>query len=336
MEDMLNFNINKKMEKKERKMKLNKKTIILLIILIVAVIIVVSIVSKHKNIVTEEYLGNISNLGLVVENENYTFYNKYEDGIVKIKGDTEYKITNETAYSMQMLGDNIYYLGNSDDGNLYIKRVKTNGDGKEIIKEVQTSLSKFYIANDEIYYAPNGSKKGISKISIETKEETQIFSATVKDFEVINEKLYYTDNLGILYKSNLDGTNVETLLSDEITEFQVYNGWIYYYNESDNTLNKLKIDGSEKKVITDKLKSFTFNICKNKIYFYDPDERTICSMNLDGSNIKTIIEISSNKTKINLTSNDEIYYLDTAKDAGSNYQMCRVKTNGGSLKEIKY
>jgi hypothetical protein len=59
-------------------------------------------------------------------------------------------------------------------------------------------------------------------------------------------------------------------------------------------------------------------------------------MNLDGSNIKTIVEISSNKTKINLTSNGEIYYLDTSKDSSTNYQMYRVKTNGEKLKEITY
>jgi hypothetical protein len=324
------------MEKKEQKIKLNKKVATVLIILIIAVIIVSLNVSKRNTINKDELLGNISNLGLVAENENYIFYNKYEEGIVKIKNNKEYQITSETAYSMQILGDSIYYLGNSDNGKLYIKSVKMNGDGKEIIKEVQTSLSKFYIADDDIYYAPNGSNKGISKISIETKAETQIFSATVKDFAVINKEIYYTDNLGILYKSNLDGSNEEVLLNDEITEFQVYNNWIYYYNESDNTLNKLKIDGSEKATITNKLKSFTFNIYKNKIYFYDPDERTICSMNLDGSNIKTIVEISSNKTKINLTSNGEIYYLDTSKDSSTNYQMYRVKTNGEKLKEITY
>ena len=84
---------------------MNRKTF--LIIAIIAVVLIV-IGSNGKN--KETILGNISNLGLVTENTDSIFYNKYEKGIVKVKGNKEYQITNETAYSMQLVGDYIYYL----------------------------------------------------------------------------------------------------------------------------------------------------------------------------------------------------------------------------------
>ena len=55
-------------------------------------------------------MGNYANMGLAVEKDGVIYYNKYEKGIVKVKGGKEYQITDETAYSMTVYNDEIYYL----------------------------------------------------------------------------------------------------------------------------------------------------------------------------------------------------------------------------------
>lgn len=318
--------------------KQNKKVAVIISIIALAVIIIAIIVAEvaSKDKTNATILGNISNLGLVTENSDSIFYNKYEKGIVKVKGNKEYQITNETAYSMQMVGDYIYYLTKGENNSLLIKKVKTNGDELSTVKEIQTTISKFYIVDNVIYYANLGESSGLSKISINTNAETMICEDNIEDFVVTSSSIYYTDDFGYLYSMNLSGTDKKTLLNDEITEFQVYEDWIYYYKESESFLSRIKIDGSERETVTDKINSYIFNIYKDKIYFYDLENSNISSIGINGKNLKVITEIKTNKTRINLTTNGQIYYLDASSGDNNIYQMYRIGINGGNLNEIKY
>ena len=85
------------------------------------------------------------------------------------------------------------------------------------------------------------------------------------------------------------------------------------------------------------LKSSVFVWIKKDIcYFYDSENSNISSIGINGKNLKIITEIKTNKTRINLTTNGQIYYLDATSGDNNIYQMYRIGTNGGKLKEIKY
>lgn len=323
------------MEKKvEKNKKLNKKAVALIVAIVIIAFCTVAITINSNNKTNKgDVNGNLSNLGLVTESDGVVFYNKYENGIVKVKGNKEYQITNETAYSMQVVDDYIYYLTKGESNKLLIKKVKTNGDKLSTEKEIQTSISKFFVVDNAIYYV---NQSGISKIMCDTKEENLICQDKVEDFAVDNNTIYYTDDFGYLYSMNLGGTDKKTLLNDEITEFQVYDGWIYYYKQSENYLSKINIDGSENDTVTDKVNSYIFNIYKGKIYFYDSEKSNISCIGINGKNLEVITKIKTNKTRINLTSNGDIYYLDASNGENNIYQMYRIGTNGRKLNEIKY
>mgnify|MGYP004454253507 FL=1 len=323
------------MEKKvEKNKKLNKKAVALIVAIVIIAFCTVAITINSNNKNNKgDVNGNLSNLGLVTESDGVVFYNKYENGIVKVKGNKEYQITNETAYSMQVVDDYIYYLTKGESNKLLIKKVKTNGDKLSTEKEIQTSISKFFVVDNAIYYV---NQSGISKIMCDTKEENLICQDKVEDFAVDNNTIYYTDDFGYLYSMNLGGTDKKTILNDEITEFQVYDGWIYYYKQSENYLSKINIDGSENDTVTDKVNSYIFNIYKGKIYFYDSEKSNISCIGINGKNLEVITKIKTNKTRINLTSNGDIYYLDASNGENNIYQMYRIGTNGRKLNEIKY
>ena len=75
---------------------------------------------------------------------------------------------------------------------------------------------------------------------------------------------------------------------------------------------------------------------KDKIYFYDSENSNISCISTNGKNLKVITEIKTNKTKINLTTNGELYYLNASNGDNNIYQMYRISTNGAKLNEIKY
>ena len=121
------------MENNKSKLKLNKKHLCILIILTIICILIV----------------------LAYEDNNVVYYNKYDKRIVKIKGGKEYQITDESASSITVIGDTIYYLTVSSSNTIDLKSVKTNGDALTNIKTLYTPVSKFYIEDGYLYYITN-------------------------------------------------------------------------------------------------------------------------------------------------------------------------------------
>lgn len=326
-------------EKQEKKtFKINKKIIfgvIFNVILIAMIVITFFVISNRKRANSE--LGNISNMGLAASNDEGVFYNKYEEGIVKVKGLEESKITNETAYSINLVGDDIYYLSVGDTSNISIKKVKTNGSGMATIKTIHTSISKMYVENNYIYYATNDNNGGIAKLGLDGNDEKTIISSEIRDFEVVDGKIYFSNRTGDLFVSNVNGVELQKITPENTTikEFQVHEEWVYYYNEDENALYKVKVDGSSNQLLSQYVKTNIFNVSKNRIYFFDEENKKISSVSFDGDNYKEIVSISTNKTKINVVG-DTIYYLDASNNEAKIYQMYRVKTNGSSAKTIEY
>lgn len=324
------------MVEKKKSVKLNKKTIMIIvaIILIISIALTMFAISGKRKMNGE--LGNISNMGLAASGDGAIFYNKYEDGIVKVKGFEEFQITNETAYGINVVGEDVYFLSVGDTSNINIKSVKTNGNELKTIKTVKTSISKIYVVDNYIYYATNGEQDGIAKLSLDGTQENIITAGEIKDFEVIDGKIYFSDKMGNMYKMNTNGGELTKIEVDySIKEFQVKNNYIYYFNETDKNLCKIKDDGSNNEVVSEYINSDTFNITENKIYFFDKEAKKIASVNLNGGNYKEIVDIATNNTKINIVY-DTIYYLDKSENESKIYQMYRVKTNGGIAKTIEY
>lgn len=332
----INLNQNSNQTQKKQ-IKLSKKRIIAIVIAIVLIISIVitgfALFGKRK---MNGELGNLSNLGLAASGDGSIFYNKYEDGIVKVKGFDEFQITDETAYGINVIGEDVYYLCVNDPSNIAIKKVKTNGNELRTIKNVKTSISKIYVADGYIYYATTDVQDGIAKLAADGSKETVITASEIADFEVIDGKIYFSNKMGIMYKMNTNGSELTKIeLDNIIKEFQIKDDYIYYFNEDSKNLCRVKDDGSGAEVVSEYVNSATFNIAKNKIFFFDKENKKIASVDMNGGNYKEIVGISTNNTKINVI-DDVIYYLDASTNESKIYQMYRVKTNGGKAKSIEY
>ncbi|AOY76552.1 DUF5050 domain-containing protein [Clostridium formicaceticum] len=82
-------------------------------------------------------------------------------------------------------------------------------------EEVYLLASRYPIENNDL--------NKIYKINLNTNTTTRITDFAVRDFKIINNKLYYVkDADAYLYTSNLDGTNEHKLSDHQVAE---YNGW---------------------------------------------------------------------------------------------------------------
>ncbi len=316
------------------------KNVIIAILLIILVIICSAIITILTRVSTSNEIpvSNLSNLGLVVQDGEYVYYNKYNNGIFKSKGSEETQITEEPAYSIQINDNQLYYLAVSSEHNICIKKTDLNGENTTLVKLISTSINKFFIQDDFLYYASNMSNSGIVKLDLKSKAEQNIVNANIKDFELLDNTIYYTDDLGYLYSLEVNSLDRKTIFAGaNITEFQVYKGKVFYYDAKENALMVGKIvENSTPTKLSSEVNSAYFNVYNNKIYFYNPSEKYIKSSTIDGKLVRQIISINANSTRINITQDGKLYYLDTPKSGKTNFELHRILENGLKTKDIEY
>lgn len=332
------------MERKKVNNKLFLRRIIVVIVLIIAVTIVLfGIVKLFKSILgKEKVVGNLNNRGLALEIGNETYYNKYEKGIIKVKGSREYELTEETAYSMTYYKNKIYYLTVSSSNTIDLKSIDTNGENLTFIETLITPISKFYIDDGYLYYVTNKDVTGISKLELESGKESILNTANVQDFVLDNKTIYYTDNVGYLYSVNIDGTNnIDVSRKYLINKIQILDKWIYYYdsNSSSETgpsgLYKIKKDGTSRTLVSENVKNEFYNITNKGIYYFNSSDKKIYKTDFKGKKQVEIASLSTQMTRMNIA-NGIVYYLDKSADETQIYQIFRVKENGKKAKSIDY
>ena len=326
-------------EKKNKKLLLRRLIVVIVLVLIVALIItgLIKFVANAISGNNEVANGNLNNRGLAIQDGNVTFYNKYEEGIYRVKGNREDKVTDETAYSMTLYNNQIYYLTVSSSNTIDLKRVDITGENLETIKTLYTSISKFYIDDGFVYYISNGSNAvELEKLDLNDNTEVTLVTSNIQDFVLEGKTIYYTDNVGYLYSINTDGTNQKEISKDyRIYKIQINKKWIYYFDEDEVALCRIKKDGSSREVVTKFVTGETYNVTDGEIYYFDSENKRISKTDFKGKKSVEIVSLEATGTKINVVG-DTLYYLDKSKDGVTIYQMYRVKTNGKAAKEIQY
>jgi len=281
-------------------------------------------------------LGNYANSGLVIEDGSTVYYNKYENGIFKVKGNKETQITSETAYSITLVKNTIYYLTISESNTIDLKSINKNGEEQKKIATLSTPFSKFYIENNQVLYVTNKEKMRIVKLSLDNLEEKTLVEAGIQDFAVSNGKVYYSNNEGHLYSIGIDGDDSKEISKEyDVKNFQILGKWIYFYNVKENALCKIKTNGKSKQTVSSFITNEIYNVTSKKIYYFDATNKQICSCDLKGKKSVAIVKVSAERTKINIA-NGILYYLDNSKNENQIYQIYRVKTNGKATDAIDY
>lgn len=313
------------------KKKKKKKLVIFIIVCLVLVVLLVSRNTASKN------NGNLSNMGLVAEKNGTIYYNKYEKGIFAVKGGKEKQLTDESAYSINIVDDKIYYLTVENFNDVVIKCVDIKGEKVTNIATIYTSISKIFVEDGYIYYSTNKGNGGVARVDLNGQNEEIIIDKKVRDFHVAKDYVFYINEQNQICKILCSGKEKNVLAENIVAEkIQVIDNWIYYYDEIENALFRIDENAKKNELISVLVNNEVYNVAGNYVYYLDMENSKISRMQIGNSNkCEDVVRVDTLKTKINIAK-DQLYYLDKSQDESQTYQIYRVKVNGESIQEIKY
>jgi len=286
-------------------------------------------------------VSNIRNYGYCATDGLYLYYTALsEDGEnvsiykSKINGqDREELLTQKfKIVSINVKDDYLYFIGmngsvsNSNDINIDHKifRMKNDGTKLEVINdnEFHYSDSEIYVVNDKIYYI--GTDANIYTMNLDGSKKTKLNDdgtgfLGVTDKYIILNLPKSENNKYVTYIMNLDGSNKHKLTENRIYSINVKEEYVYFVDDNQN-IYRVKVDGTEEKLISDNCEAYNLNVSDKYIYYMDykdekQNEICIYRMNLDGTNKKSIYQLNDYSTFLNVFDN-KIIFSDNTSDSG--------------------
>ncbi|EYE87355.1 hypothetical protein Q428_13755 [Fervidicella metallireducens AeB] len=331
------------------KLKNRIKNIPALKIKVICTILLISIIAISSVAITKAQItfgssANILNKMKIELKDNLvypSFYNFYDDKIyyVSLYDRHIYKINNDGSKREKLTDDRvddngiivngqwIYYVNSADDFRFY--RVKIDGTSRERLSS--DSMVKLYESFVKymgyVYYTDSNGT--LHKYDSDGKEIADICE---NEQNIVWKFTLYSKVYGdYLYSWDYDGikrTNLLTGNTEEITKDSIYpmvefkDGWIYYINNLDYKLYKIKTDGKDRIKLTDEELIISgpdydmgrFTVIEDSIYYLY--NNMIYKIKTDGTNKNLIVDGAKDFT----TNNKYIYYIDEF-DNGSLYRV---------------
>lgn len=316
------------MKKKDK----SKLIPILMILLGLAIIIIVLLLIFNKNKVSDTKYGKAVNinsslvslgvkeddLGNIVNGQYYfdDGTNQYYSNFDK-SGNPHVYVRNNNTNVVKTIFDGfgwsftvnegwLYFSGNSGnkiDGTYTLYRIKTDGTNLEHIINKYTVNMNFY--KQWLYYIRkpdyNSSLSSIYRSSLDGTNEEEIVSGVSSSglSVVFDNKLYYIDSSNYMYRANPDGTLKEKIIVEKILFFVIGKGKIIYLDENNN-IKSCTTKGEDTKTIrpSSGIKINKINSYEDTILYITYDENFNNSMYAWKYNINTINMDGTNDKKV--------------------------------------
>lgn len=270
--------------------------------------------------------GNLVNEGFVAEQNGWIYYSDrkalYKE---KLDGTEHQKLLEGGAYSIQIIGNTIYY--NTPEGAT--SKIGTNGGSpQKLSPDIRTG--DLFVVGDWLYLTDYTNRQ-LYKMYKDGTQRTLISKDMCHDIVVVGDWIYYNNQLDDkLYKVHISGAQ-KNLVSNELAlGMNIIEDWIYYYSGSNDNyrLYKMKTDGTNKMLLnTDSC--LDINVSDGWIYCrkQNNSERALYKMKTDGSSLKLLSD--NMPTYINRAGN--YIYFDNGNDKANMY---RVGVDGTYLKRV--
>lgn len=231
--------------------------------------------------------GNIANAGFIAQQGIWLYYRSAEGGLCKIStdGTGREKLSDDPVLYINVVGDWVYYIEDSDSSSGAICRVRTDGSEQSVLNgDVCQDL---YVAGDWMYYEDQSKDFATYRAHLDGSGEMLVSSETMFGMNVVDGWVYYyTDNASYAYKVRANGTGqVRTLTQDDVTgNLVVADGWVYYLTTYDYYLCRVKTDGTGRMQLNSTATSCFFTVLGNSVFYGNSDDgEALYVMNTDGS-----------------------------------------------------
>lgn len=252
---------------------------------------------------------------------------------------------------MVVIDDWLYFSGNQGDvidGTYTIFRMRQDGTQVQNINN-QYSYGMF-LYGDYLYYmrtntGSNGSLS-ICRSALDGANEEELFSSG-RSPVIYENKLYYYDDNGNMFKTEPDGTDPEVLLTATISTY-VLSGNKIVYKDFDDNIYTCDLDGKNNTLIRSSqgISIYNINAYDDRIYFAEYNTSfdytaygynyTIKSMKMDGSNEKSLYTSVSYGIYMNIV-NNKLMLMDYAMNSSSGVMNAVIKTmdlDGGNVSTL--
>ena len=293
-----------------------KKVLIILVLITIVAFVWVFVYSQGRTYFNEEEevgntAGNIFNGGLFCEQDGKIYFsNDNDDGAL-------YVMNSDCSNIKKVHPDKAVYI-NADENYLYYLRANStrannsgsilmfNNSGMYRISHKGKNLkaisnkpgSHLYLSGNFVYYQNYDVNSGLFlfRKKIDTTMEKLILQDAVIPSIVMNNKLYYA---GYGKDHNINALDLSSFVSSTYIEgnfaYPIFrDNYIYYLDLNNNySVNRMKLDGSDRTVLVDNLCS-TYNITNSgKYLYYQVDEEKnsrIGRLNLETMTHETLLE----------------------------------------------
>lgn len=145
--------------------------------------------------------------------------------------------------------------------------------------------------------------------------------------------IYYTPTSGInygLWRMNMDGTQNVLLTYDTPRYINVYDGYVYYSNQSDNGyIYRIRTDGTLKSMLISNTASY-INVSNDHIYYSnDSDGGRLYRTDINGGSKS---KLNEDKSKFITVAGSNIYY----SNLSNNGCIYAINTDGTNRKQLNY
>jgi len=148
---------------------------------------------------------------------------------------------------------------------------KVSVDGKVKIKKFSRASYQINAVDDWIYYANFIDNGTLYKVKADGSFETKLNDAYCAWINKAGDWVYYSNlsDGGKLYKTRTDGSENVKLTDDGISLLNINGDWAYYVKYSNKTysIEKMKLDGSDKQILKNTNFLISLNIVDRWIYY---------------------------------------------------------------------
>ncbi len=166
-------------------------------------------------------------------------------GVANTRGNTNSNAVANGIAAVQ--GNWTYYSNLNYDFGLY--KMRNDGSEKQIL--ANGVISQINVVGEWIYYNDTSqTQSGTYKIRIDGSQKTRISSCSYW-MTVIKDDIYFTNSFskGAIYKMDTEGKNKALICSDKASYINVIGDWIYYINEADRHIYKIRTNGNDRKIV---------------------------------------------------------------------------------------
>jgi hypothetical protein len=220
--------------------------------------------------------ANIFNSGIAAIQGEWIYYRNVSDSgkLYKMKtdGTEKVKLSDDSAYYINVIGDYVYYNGwDSKSNRLY--KIKTDGTERIALNDVNSWYVN--VIGDWVYYM-NANDSAVYRMKTDGTGNKKLID-NCRTFSIVNDWIYYQRSIDSVFWSELgedklckmrtDGTNNQVVVDEYFSHYLRYvdNNLIYQVADGKADIIIGDINGNE--VISLYCRTYSNNSVRNWLYF---------------------------------------------------------------------